>query len=240
MTKNLQGTVYLVPLPIGPDSAMHYHTPYLLELVPTIQVWIAENARTLRRYLSSLKLGIAIDSLNIFESNQHTPAKELDEFLSKIKNGTAVGVASEAGIPCIADPGNRVVDWAHRKNIPVIPLIGPNSISMAIESSGMNGQQFIFHGYPPIPAADQKKWLLDLFIGPWQSYTHSFIETPYRTDKLFNFIVATLPDYVLLCMAANLHDPDQQILTKSIGAWKKTKITWGKVPVVYVLGKQTQ
>ena len=46
---------------------MHYHTPYLLEILPTIPVWIAENARTLRRYLSSLKLGINIESLEIFE-----------------------------------------------------------------------------------------------------------------------------------------------------------------------------
>ena len=239
MTENLQATVYLVPLPIGLESPKHYHTPYLLEILPTIPVWIAENARTLRRYLSSLKLGINIESLEIFESNQHTPSSELNAFLSKIENEKCIGVASEAGIPCIADPGNRVVDWAHRKNIRVLPLLGPNSISMAIESSGMNGQQFIFHGYPPIQAAEQKKWLLDLFVGPWQNYTHSFIETPYRSDKLFNFLTSTLHDYIRLCVAANLHNPEEKVMTKTIAEWKKTKITWGKVPVVWVLSRQT-
>lgn len=103
MTKNLQGTVYLVPLPIGPDSAMHYHTPYLLELLPTIQVWIAENARTLRRYLSSLKLGIAIDNLNIFESNQHTPAKEPMNSFPKLR----------AAPPWV---------WLQKPEYPVLPI----------------------------------------------------------------------------------------------------------------------
>ena len=239
MTENLQAGVYLVPLPIGPDSPLHYHTPYLLNTLPQIKFWVAESARTLRRYLSSLKLGIEIDSLQIFESNQHTPIGELNAFLSQIDSHTALGVASEAGIPCIADPGNRVVEWAHRKNRRVFPLVGPNSISMAVESSGMNGQQFIFHGYPPIQGPEQKKWLTDLFVGPWQYYTHSFIETPYRTDKLFNFIVSNLPESTLLCMAVNLHSSEQIIKTQSLTQWKKEKPQWGKVPVVWVLSKQT-
>jgi len=239
MTENLQAGIYLVPLPIGPDSPQHYHTSHFLNIIPHINVWVAESARTLRRYLSSLKLGIQIDTLQIFESNQHTPIGELNAFLSTINNHTAVGVASEAGIPCVADPGNRVVEWAHRKNRIVIPLIGPNSITMALESSGMNGQQFIFHGYPPIQGAEQKKWLSDLFVGPWQHYTHSFIETPYRTDKLFNFIISNLPESTQLCMAVNLHSPDQIIKSQSLSQWKKEKVKWGKVPVVWVLSKQT-
>lgn len=239
MTENLQAGVYLVPLPIGPESPIHYYTPYLLELIPQIKYWVAENARTLRRYISSLKLGIDIDSLEIFESNQHTAENELNAFLSKLNNGIFLGVVSEAGIPCLADPGNRVVAWAHRKNIRVVPLIGPNSIALALESSGMNGQQYIFHGYPPIQALEQKKWLSELFTGPWQKYTHSFIETPYRTDKLFQSIIHSLPDYIQLCIASNLHNPDQIIQTKSIGEWKKSNTKWGKVPAVWVLSKQT-
>jgi len=239
MTEILQTGVYLVPLPIGPNSPTHYHTPYLLELIPQIKYWVAENTRTLRRYISSLKLGIQIDSLEIFESNQHTPENDLNAFLSKLGKGVSLGVVSEAGIPCLADPGNRVVAWAHRKNIPVVPLIGPNSIAMALESSGMNGQQYIFHGYPPIQTIEQKKWLTELFSGLWQKYTHSFIETPYRTDKLYHSIIHSLPDYIQLCVASNLHNPDQKIQTKSIGEWKKLNITWGKVPAVWVLSMQT-
>ncbi len=238
MTENLQAALYLVPLPIGIDSPKHFHTPYLLETLPQIKFWVAENARTLRRYLSSLKLQIPIDELEIFESNTHTPPAELESFLSKIKSNIPLGVASEAGIPCIADPGNRVVTWAHRKNRTVIPLLGPNSIAMALESSGMNGQQFIFHGYPPIDPIEQKKWFLSLFQGPWKSYTHSFIETPYRSDKLLGVLKNILPDYIQLCIAANLHDPGQFISTKSILEWKKNQITLGKVPVVWVLSAE--
>ncbi len=239
MTENLQAPLYLVPLPIGNDSPKHFHTPYLLETLPEIKFWVAENARTLRRYLSSLKLDIIIDQLEIFESNNHTAVSELEAFLAKIKPNIPLGVASEAGIPCIADPGNRVVTWAHRKNRTVLPLLGPNSISMALESSGMNGQQFVFHGYPPIDPVEQKKWFLSLFLGPWKSYSHAFIETPYRSDKLFGILTNILPDYIHLCIAANLHNPDQLIATKTILEWKKNPITLGKAPVVWVLSAES-
>ena len=237
MTENLQAGVYLVPLPIGTDSPIHYHTPYLLDLIPKIKYWVAENARTLRRYISSLKLGIDIDTLEIFESNQHTAENELNAFLSKLEREVLLGVVSEAGIPCLADPGNRVVAWAHRKNIRVVPLIGPNSIAMALESSGMNGQQYIFHGYPPIQALEQKKWLTELFSGPWQKYTHSFIETPYRNNKMLEDLVSFLDATTHIGVACDITLETEFIKTQTVLAWKKSKIDLHKRPTIFIIHK---
>jgi 16S rRNA (cytidine1402-2'-O)-methyltransferase len=236
MTENLQGDVYLIPLPIGSNSPQHFHTPYYLELIPQIRYWISEDARTLRRYISSLKLGIEIDELEIFESNHRTPEGALSAFLELVPPHAPLGVVSEAGIPCIADPGNKVVQWAHRKKKPLHPIMGPNSIIMAIQTSGLSGQEFIFHGYPPVHENELKSWLKNLFIGPWKKYTHCFIETPYRSDKTYQNLVRNLPDNVTLSVASQLHEPDQQIVAKSISEWKKTPIQWGKTPAVWVLG----
>jgi 16S rRNA (cytidine1402-2'-O)-methyltransferase len=238
MTKNLQGDVFLIPLPIGTQSAKHFHTPYYLELMPQIRFWISENARTLRRYLASLGLDIDINELHIFESNHRTAKGELDLFLSKLPDQDSLGVVSEAGIPCIADPGNRVVKWAHRKCKAVHALIGPNSIVMALQGSGLNGQAFIFHGYPPIQEAELKLWLKNLFFGPFRQYAHAFIETPYRSDKTFQILLKNLPDSIILSVSASLHEPEQRVESKTIGEWKKSDVTWGKVPAVWVLGQE--
>lgn len=235
MTQNLQADVYLVPLPIGTDSDKHFHTVYLTETIVNIPVWISENARTLRRFLSSLKLGIVIDDLTIFESNHRTAPGELDQFLAQLDPSLPLGVVSEAGIPCIADPGNRVVAWAHRKNRTIIPLLGPNSIIMALQSSGFNGQQFIFHGYPPVNENEFKNWLKNLSGGLWKNYTHAFIETPYRSDKTYQILVKNLPPMSKLCVAANLHEADEIIKSQYIHEWRKTSITWGKIPAVWVI-----
>lgn len=231
-----KGTVYLMPLPIGPDSGKHFETEYFKEKLKEITVWVAENARTLRRYISALKLEIDINSLEIFELDHRTPHAELEEFLDEFASAMAIGVCSEAGIPCVADPGNRVVSWAHRRNKTVEPLLGPNSLLMALAGSGLNGQQFIFHGYPPIKDDALRSWVADLNAGVYRKFTHLFIETPFRSDKTFNALCKWLPENAKLCVAADLHSENQSIKTFTINQWRKSPETFGKIPVVFVVG----
>jgi hypothetical protein len=85
-----------------------------------------------------------------------------DNFLTEIFNGKNIGLMSEAGVPCIADPGNKVVEIAHEMEIKVVPLVGPSSIVLALMASGFNGQQFAFNGYLPIDSAERKNKLLQM------------------------------------------------------------------------------
>ena len=76
--------------------------------------------------------------------------------------GENVGLISEAGVPCIADPGSKIVEYAHMFQIDVIPLVGPSSILLALMASGMNGQNFAFTGYLPIDKIERVSALRNL------------------------------------------------------------------------------
>lgn len=148
-------------------------------------------------------------------------------------------ISTEAGLPCIADPGNIMVAWAHRNNIKVVPVNGPSSIILALISSGFNGQQFTFHGYLPIDKGEKRKQILHLeLLVQKTGYTQIFMETPYRNNQLLEELTKTLNGKTLLSIAANINDPEGEFIkTQSINDWKKSKTDLHKIPAIFVLGK---
>ena len=142
--------IVLVPLPIGENSWEQMDTEYYRNEIVSIKCWVAENARTLRRFLSGLKLDINISELDILELDRDIKQQEIEAFLKENLDKPKIGVCSEAGMPCIADPGNRIVDWAHHRELRVRPLVGPSSLFLTLAASGLNGQSFTFHGYAPL------------------------------------------------------------------------------------------
>ena len=227
----------LVPLPIGDKSWPQMDTDFYRNQVRNISCWVAENARTLRRFLSSLQLGIDLPSVNIFELSRDMKPADLEQFLNENQGLDRIGVCSEAGLPCIADPGNKVVEWAQRKQWVVNPLLGPSSLMMALMGSGLNGQSFTFHGYAPLKDDGLKTWVKQLLQPPNKGYSHIFIETPYRTDRLFQWFLKNLPQEMKLCIAMDLHGDHQRIETRTLGQWKKQMPVFGKLPCVFIVGK---
>ena len=227
----------LVPLPIGEQSWLWMNTPQYIDSIKPIMHWVAEDARTLRRFLSSLKVGIPLNDLDIFELNTRTPQKQLEAFLKDIQNIKLIGVASEAGMPCIADPGAMLVKIGHQRGWDIKPIMGPNSLMLALAGSGLSGQTFTFHGYPPINENELKQLTLLLNNKATDKHSHLFIETPYRTDRLLQFLCKNLPQDMLLCIAKDLHGPSEHILTQPISAWKRKVETLGKSPCVFIVGR---
>lgn len=227
----------LIPLPIGELSWGWMNTPNYLAAITPIMHWVAEDARTLRRFLSSLKAGIPLNDLDIFEFNVRTPKQELEKFFKDIKNTKLIGVASEAGMPCIADPGALAVKLAHQRGWDVKPIMGPNSLMLALAGSGLSGQTFTFHGYPPIEENELKQLTLHLNNKATEKHSHLFIETPYRTDRLLQFFCKNLPQDMLLCIAKDLHTEKQSVVTQPISAWKRKVESLGKSPCVFIVGK---
>jgi 16S rRNA (cytidine1402-2'-O)-methyltransferase len=121
-----------------------------------------EDIRTARRYLSSLKIYPSIEVLVFEVLNKETPPQKLPELMKPILLGHHMGVISESGCPGVADPGALAVKYAHENNIPVIPLVGPSSLLLALMASGLNGQQFAFHGYLPIEANEATQRIKEL------------------------------------------------------------------------------
>lgn len=189
-------------------------------------------------FSEKVEASINIDELTFYPLNKHTSPDDLSGYLKPLQEGHSMGVISEAGCPAVADPGADVVAMAQRKNLKVVPLVGPSSIILSVMGSGFNGQSFAFHGYLPIEAADRIKRLKELEGRIYsENQTQLFIETPYRNNKMMEDIVKTCRPQTKLCIAANITCEGEYIHTKTIREWKGHLPDLTKVPCIFLIYK---
>lgn len=225
-------------MPLGSQTFDQIDTEFFRRKISSISYWVAENARTLRRFLSEHKLVSNISDLEILELDRVENPKELPRFLTNCIAKGSVGICSDAGMPGIADPGAEAVKWAHNNQIAVEPILGLNSITLSLSASGFNGQQFVFHGYSPIKDTELKDFLRRCAQHCAQTnYTQIWIETPYRADRMLDFCRQNLPSNLGLCVAMSLHDAEQGIVSKTVVDWKNEhEFKIGKKPCVFLVG----
>lgn len=215
------GTLFLIPTIISEGTEHDVIPPMVIEKLKTLRYFFVEDVRTARRYLSSLKIYESIESLQFFILNKDTNVLALDEMFVPLLRGIDVGILSESGCPGIADPGALAVNFAHQKNIKVVPLVGPSSILLALMASGLNAQQFAFHGYLPIDSVACGKKIKSLEKESVQkNQTQIFIETPYRNNQVLKNLIHALSDSTQLCIAVYLTSPNELVKTKPVKLWK--------------------
>jgi len=231
-----KGLLYLLPTTIG-DTAINKVIPaYVTETINSISEFIVEDIRTARRFLIKNGYTKSIDNITFHLLDKHTPIEEIPSFLNNISKGVSIGILSESGTPCVADPGADVVRIAQQKNITVIPLVGPSSILLSIMASGFNGQNFAFVGYLPIDKSDRNKKIKELEKKVYkQNQTQIFIETPYRNTKLFEAILNSCSNETLLCVACEISQENEFIKTKSIKDWKKQSPDINKKNTIFLV-----
>lgn len=233
-----KGIIYLMPTPLG-EFEKDWIPERFLEILKTTQCFVVEELRTARRFLRAIIKDFDIDNSTFFILNEHTKKEEVAAFLNPALEGKNIVVLSEAGCPGVADPGHSLVFQAHQKQIVVKPLIGGNSIILALMASGLNGQSFTFHGYLPIEKVDLTKFLKKIELDSKSTgYTQAFIETPYRNEKIFQAMLENLQPYTNLCVAVSLTDKEEFIQTKTIQSWKKHKLNLHKKPAVFLINAQ--
>ncbi len=216
------GKLYLIPSSLGGDDINSIWPQGHARIVNGLNEFIVENIRSARRFLRSAGYTANFEQVTFHLLNKHTRPEQISGFLSNALWGIDVGLLSEAGSPCIADPGQAIVAMAHQKNIAIIPLVGPSSILLALMASGFNGQQFAFHGYLPIDKAERvKKIRLLENLAFHENQTQIFMETPFRNNQLMAVLSSTLKESTPLCVACNLTLPDEFIKTQSMACWKK-------------------
>lgn len=239
MTNDGFGKLYLIPTPLGSfDTNSKVLPEYNKEIIFSLDTFIVEQVRTARRFLSSIKHPEKIDNMEFMELNKHTDSSEVHSYLDCVNMGKSVGLLSEAGTPCIADPGALVVKIAHENAIEVVPLVGPNSIILSLMASGFNGQNFTFHGYLPVDKNQLSKKLkvLEQLVYR-ENQTQIFIETPYRNNQLIKTIISTCSAKTMLCVATDLTLPGESVHTYSIADWKKVKLDFHKKPSIFLVYK---
>jgi 16S rRNA (cytidine1402-2'-O)-methyltransferase len=226
-------TVYLIPCLLH-EEGLQSIPSYITDIVRQCQVLFVENERTARRYLKTLAKEIVIDDYEWFTIavNDETA----NAFRKKIKEGKTIGIISEAGCPGIADPGQQLVAIAHEMNVEVKPLVGPNSILLALMASGMNGQQFRFAGYLPIQNPERNKAIKDLEAeSAKKNCTQIFIETPYRNNQMLDALLTVCDSSTKICIAIDLTGEKEFIKTRSVADWKKDKPDLHKRPAIFLL-----
>lgn len=229
----MNGKLFLIPNLIA-EGTQQVIPPSVLEALPSIQYFLAEDVRTARRYLSGLKIYERIESLQFEVLNKDTTQVGLVELMKPLLEGKNVGVISESGCPGVADPGALAVAYAHQHGIQVVPLVGPSSILLALMASGLNGQRFAFHGYLPIDAKEAVKTIKELEKESQQKkQTQLFIETPYRNNQVLDHLLNSLKNETQLSIALDLTGINEFIQTKSVGQWKKNKPALLKEPAVF-------
>ncbi|MDL2239048.1 SAM-dependent methyltransferase [Bacteroidales bacterium OttesenSCG-928-K03] len=236
MKKNY-GTLFLVPSLIGDNSANTCIPDYNVQLINTITHFIVEEEKSAYKILRKIGFNQSFDNVIFYVFNEHSNNSEIQNYLKPLENGLNIGLLSEAGLPCIADPGNMIVRAAHENNIKVVPLVGPNSIVSALISSGFNGQNFAFNGYLPIksPAKENRIKQLEKVSQDF-TQTQIFIEAPYRNIQLFKTLLTTCNPNTSLCIASNIHCSDEFILTKTIFEWNLLPLPdINKKPTVFLI-----
>lgn len=232
--------VYLIPSLLD-ENGIHTIPLYITDAVKNCQSFFVENERTSRRFLKLLwKARLPGEEMVIDNYEWFTIHKKEEEainiFRQKLKEGKTIGIISEAGCPGIADPGQLLVAAAQEMNIEVKPLVGPNSILLALMASGMNGQQFHFAGYLPIDNQQRMQAIKELENeSKKKDCTQLFIETPYRNNQLIEVILKTCSPSTRLCIAVDITGEKEWVKTKSIGEWKKEKVDIHKRPAIFLL-----
>ena len=233
----MTGTLYLVPNLLGavpPSSVLPQRT---LAVARDLQHWVVETPKAARAFLKTLDLVRPIAALDMRALADASGNADVELLLAPARVGRDVGMLSDAGCPGIADPGAALVAAAHRLGVPVVPLVGPSAVLLALMASGMNGQSFAFHGYLPVKPAPRGAAIRALEENSrLHRRTQLFIETPYRNAAMIGALAAALQPRSVVCIAADLTLPTETIERRSAAQWRtQDPARFDKRPAIFLL-----
>jgi 16S rRNA (cytidine1402-2'-O)-methyltransferase len=232
-----RGTLYLIPVPLA-ESVRGFDTE-LSKLVGCISDWIVETPKVARAQLRVLNPDIELGSLQMDSWSKHG-GNDATALLQACVEGRDMGLISDAGAPGMADPGAEVVAKAHEMGITVVPWPGPSSLLLGLMASGLNGQQFSFHGYLSHDTAKRKSLIVRMDREAAAGSSHWFIETPYRNAKLFAELIQALSPSTRLFIGVNLSAPDEWNACRTVAQWRSLGIpraVEAKSPAIWGIGR---
>ena len=172
------GTLYVVATPIGNLEDMTYRAVRILGEVDLVA---AEDTRHSRKLFA--RFGIRKPLVSYHDHNEQ---QREDELKGRLLAGEDIALISDAGTPCIADPGYRLIAACRASGIPVVPVPGPSAVITALSAAGVSTERFAFEGYLPQKAKARADLLRQL---KGEQRTLVFYEAPHR-------LAATLDDLV--------------------------------------------
>jgi 16S rRNA (cytidine1402-2'-O)-methyltransferase len=230
------GILYLIPNHLG-GGVDKSATAEMQRIIISMQHFVVEEIKSARRWLRGLGYAGNFEDIQFILLNEHKSNRDIPEALALLLSGNNVGLISEAGLPCVADPGGDLVAMCHHNKIRVVPLTGPSSIFLTLMASGMNGQSFAFNGYLPKEAKERERKIKQLEQLSLQGQTQLFMDAPYRNDQVLQALCAICRPDTALCIATEITTDQEQISTKSIDEWKRHPPALHKRTVMFCMGK---
>ena len=182
-------TLYVVATPIGNLQDM---TPRAIDTLKSVALIAAEDTRVTKKLLNVFEIETPLTSCH--QHNEETKGAWLaDKMLAE---GIDVAVTTDAGTPCISDPGYGLVKACVERGIDVIPIPGCCASVSAMSVSGFDTREFAFYGFLPREKKDLKEKLLSMAKGVKVAAVH---ESPYRVTELVEVIHDLLPDTHISC-----------------------------------------
>lgn len=175
-------TLFIVATPIGNLKDITFRA---LDTLKEVDFIICEDTRVTSRLLKHYEI-----SKQLVSFNARTEEKKTEYVIGRIKNGETAALVSDAGTPCISDPGVRLVSKARESNINIFGIPGANAAILALSIAGLPTDSFIFEGFIPQKKGRQKK-LKDL---SQEKRTIVLYESVYRIKKLLQELNEYMPD----------------------------------------------
>ncbi len=177
----MKGKLFVVATPIGNISDFSERAVKTLSNVDYI---LCEDTRVSKKVLAHYGVANRLVSFNA-----RTEARKIEEIITDLISGKQVALISDAGTPTISDPGVRLVNEAHKNNIPVTGVPGANAAILALSVSGIPTNSFVFEGFLPQKKGRQKK-LKELAL---EKRTIALYESPFRIEKLLKELNEYMP-----------------------------------------------
>lgn len=183
--------LYIVPTPIGNLKDM---TERAIETLKECDLILAEDTRHTQKLLNHFDIKTKLVSYHKF--NEKTRSEEIiNEILSEEKN---VALVTDAGTPCISDPGYELVKRAREEEIEIIALAGASAVTIALSAAGINTYEFIFYGFLPRKNSELEEALRKVKKNPVKTFI--IYESPKRIINLMEFINAIMPNSTICVM----------------------------------------
>lgn len=235
-----RGALLLLPNLLGEHAHHQLYLPASVDkAVGSIDGLFAESDTAARRFLSRFSLEKPVHKIPVGLIRKEMERTELDFFIKPLENGECWGLISDAGLPCIADPGSLLVRRAREKGILIKAFSGPSSIFLSLMLAGLPSQKFAFHSYLPKEPQERRDAMLDLQkrLGR-DDATQIFIEAPHRNMHTLNDAIQTLSDSTYLCVAWDLTMPTQGVISQPVAQWKTLSLpNLDKKAAIFLLGR---
>lgn len=180
----LQPALYLVATPIGNLADI---TLRALDVLKNVSVIACEDTRHSGRLLSAHQIRSRLISLN-----EHNEARRIPELISHIQSGGSVALISDAGMPTVSDPGQRLVQSIVAAGLKVESLPGPSAVLTALAASGLPTTPFYFGGFLPHKKGQREK---EIQAAMQRDCTSVYFESPYRIVDSLDMVARTAPEH---------------------------------------------